>query len=462
MNRILAVLAAVTLFGSAAHAACTADIHHCPADTSWDGTTDYNDDYNGAGGSESACAARPQVWRNNCGVGTSVTEHYSQDFAYPVAGSDTTAPTNPSSFTATANSSSQITLTWAASTDNVGVVNYNVYRGGNLLVTLGNVLTYVDNSNLAAATSYTYNVSAVDAAGNESQWWVVSATATTQTASNGGGGGTPATLAQTTAWITAAFAGVTQYTGTVTGRYNVIYPGIVHDGVCTGGYYCYEVSDHDLSLYPPYPPPSTDVRFAFVNTTVSNQIVDGQFAAGILTDGGTTWNTTLDLYLANVSITPNFPVWQNYQTTNFDGMTMDGGFGQGHVYASDVTINGWDDAAFDVKPGFLQCVRCNVTGSGFNTFKFWNPGPHYIVDSTIVNTRYDANTAENRDDGGIIWTWFCGQLVLNVYNSTFNGSSTIPSKWISCTDRTGGAPTINYLTTDPRTTGEMSPMFTAH
>jgi len=42
--------------------------------------------------------------------------------------SDTTAPSVPASLTATATSSTTINVTWTASTDNIGVVGYKVYR----------------------------------------------------------------------------------------------------------------------------------------------------------------------------------------------------------------------------------------------------------------------------------------------------------------------------------------------
>src|SRR6185436_11073181 len=80
---------------------------------------------------------------------------------------DTTAPSTPASPTANAVSSSQINLGWSASTDNVGVTGYRIYRGGTLLTTLGNVTTY-QNTGLSASTMYTYTVQAVDAAGNAS------------------------------------------------------------------------------------------------------------------------------------------------------------------------------------------------------------------------------------------------------------------------------------------------------
>ncbi|MFF2886421.1 discoidin domain-containing protein [Paenibacillus sp. NPDC057967] len=67
---------------------------------------------------------------------------------------------------ATATSSSSINLTWSASTDNVGVTGYRIYRGGSQVGTATG-LSYAD-SGLSANTSYSYTVRAVDAAGNQS------------------------------------------------------------------------------------------------------------------------------------------------------------------------------------------------------------------------------------------------------------------------------------------------------
>ena len=44
---------------------------------------------------------------------------------------DTTAPTSPANLVATVVSSSQIDLSWNASTDNVAVTGYRVYRDRN-------------------------------------------------------------------------------------------------------------------------------------------------------------------------------------------------------------------------------------------------------------------------------------------------------------------------------------------
>jgi hypothetical protein len=84
----------------------------------------------------------------------------------PPPSGDTTAPSVPASLTATSISFSQINLSWAASTDNVGVTGYKIYRGG---VQIGTSINnnYNDNS-LSPSTAYSYAVSAYDAVGNDS------------------------------------------------------------------------------------------------------------------------------------------------------------------------------------------------------------------------------------------------------------------------------------------------------
>ena len=78
---------------------------------------------------------------------------------------DTEAPTDPTGLNATAVSASQIDLSWTASTDNVGVTAYQVYRDSSLIATLGNVTSYSDTG-LTASTLYSYTVAACDAASN--------------------------------------------------------------------------------------------------------------------------------------------------------------------------------------------------------------------------------------------------------------------------------------------------------
>ncbi len=80
--------------------------------------------------------------------------------------SDTQSPSIPTNLSATAVSSSQINLSWIASTDNVGVTGYRIYRIGTQIGT--SVSNSYSNIGLIANTTYSYTVSAYDAAGNVS------------------------------------------------------------------------------------------------------------------------------------------------------------------------------------------------------------------------------------------------------------------------------------------------------
>lgn len=79
---------------------------------------------------------------------------------------DTQAPTTPTGLVVTSTGPTSVSLSWIASTDNVAVTGYRVSRDGNLLSTVA-TLTMTD-AGLAAATTYTYSVVAIDAAGNAS------------------------------------------------------------------------------------------------------------------------------------------------------------------------------------------------------------------------------------------------------------------------------------------------------
>ena len=79
---------------------------------------------------------------------------------------DTTAPNIPTNLQALVLSSSQINLSWTASIDNVAVAGYNLYRNGTK-ITATTATSYSDIS-LTAGTTYSYAVSAYDAAGNTS------------------------------------------------------------------------------------------------------------------------------------------------------------------------------------------------------------------------------------------------------------------------------------------------------
>jgi chitodextrinase len=99
---------------------------------------------------------------------------------------DTIPPSVPTGLAATPVSTSQINLSWTASTDNVAVAGYDILRNNTKIATTS-VLAYVDTG-LSANTLYSYAVDAFDAVGNASAT-STSVSATTASASSGGGGG---------------------------------------------------------------------------------------------------------------------------------------------------------------------------------------------------------------------------------------------------------------------------------
>lgn len=79
-------------------------------------------------------------------------------------GSDTQAPTVPTGLSANNITTNSLILSWNASTDNIAIAGYEVFRNNTSLGTTGN--TQLSVTGLSPNTTYTFNVSAFDAAGN--------------------------------------------------------------------------------------------------------------------------------------------------------------------------------------------------------------------------------------------------------------------------------------------------------
>jgi chitodextrinase len=95
---------------------------------------------------------------------SSGVDHWS--FYATLTTGETQPPSAPTGLSATVISSSEIDLAWTASSDNVGVAGYRIVRNGSQLTTVAGT-SYADTS-VAASTTYTYSVTAYDAAGNVS------------------------------------------------------------------------------------------------------------------------------------------------------------------------------------------------------------------------------------------------------------------------------------------------------
>ena len=80
---------------------------------------------------------------------------------------DTQKPTPPPGLDATVMSASRVDLSWQPAGDNVGVTGYRIFRNGTQIASVGVTTAYSDTT-VSANTAYSYEVRAVDAAGNVS------------------------------------------------------------------------------------------------------------------------------------------------------------------------------------------------------------------------------------------------------------------------------------------------------
>ncbi len=121
--------------------------------------------------------------------GTYYADDISLDGPGGGGGGDTQAPTAPTGLTSTGKTSSSVSLSWGAATDNVGVTSYDIYSGANQVLSVSGTSGTV--SGLSAGTAYTFTVKARDAAGNTSP----ASNSVSVTTSAGTGGGTGFTQA---------------------------------------------------------------------------------------------------------------------------------------------------------------------------------------------------------------------------------------------------------------------------
>ncbi|RYZ64780.1 MAG: hypothetical protein EOP08_08305 [Proteobacteria bacterium] len=221
--------------------------------------------------------------------------------------------------------------------------------------------------------------------------------------------------------------------GTFTKRTFVELPRLVRGASVSGGKYGFDFRDDEAPA---------DPRVALVDVRVSDLVSDDGFGGSIVT--GNAPGATV--FLSNVFFEPKWPAWVGYDTTNYDGMVLDGSKA---LYAEDLTVKSWNaDSAADIKSDHAQFVCLKTEGNGNRTLRFWKAGPHYLVKSSV-----------NNETGTIVWFKQCTGAKLNVFESTFNGAPALPANKVKCDE--GSNPEIVYLTVDPRTTGEMHPMFSA-
>jgi len=99
-------------------------------------------------------------------LGNSSAAAWSASGAPVTPGGDITPPTTPTNLQGQAQSTTEVSLNWTDSTDNVAVTEYVVRRDGAIVDVTP--ITSFDDSGLLPNTTYEYTVAARDAAGNES------------------------------------------------------------------------------------------------------------------------------------------------------------------------------------------------------------------------------------------------------------------------------------------------------
>ncbi|WP_374066204.1 fibronectin type III domain-containing protein [Actinokineospora auranticolor] len=118
------------------------------------------------------------------GQGTYYADDLSLDGPGGGPGGDTQAPTTPGNVRSTGATANSVSLSWDASTDNVGVTGYDVIREGGATTSVTGTSATV--TGLSASTQYRFTVRAKDKAGNLSP---ASAPVTATTTEGGGGPG---------------------------------------------------------------------------------------------------------------------------------------------------------------------------------------------------------------------------------------------------------------------------------
>jgi chitodextrinase len=215
--------------------------------------------------------------------------------------SDTTPPSAPAGLTAAATGPATVSLSWGAAADNAGVTGYTIARNGVAVATVPGTTTSYGDSGLVPGTSYGYQVTASDAAGNVSPP-SNQATATTQAdTSPPTAPGTPAATSVTSAQVGLAWTpasdnvGVEGYLVVRNGSAIATVPGTNYTDstVAAGTSYSYQIVAYDAAGN------TTPGGTRAVTTLAPNSVFYDGFETGDLSQWSTASGLTVQSALAH-------------------------------------------------------------------------------------------------------------------------------------------------------------------
>jgi WD40 repeat protein len=336
------------------------------------------------------------------------------------SGSDTVPPTVPTNLSASAISTTQINLTWSASSDNVGVAGYRVERCqgagcSNFVQIAAPTTTSFGDSGLIPGTTYQYRVRATDAANNLSAYSAV-ANATTQpdttsptvTATSPVNGAAGVGLGST---VTVTFSEAMD-AATVSGSTIELRDA---SNILVSAAVTYNSSNNTATLTPTLPLLPAMTYTATVKGGAADPRVKD--VAGNALSASVTWSFTTISILgflspsANAAVTVNAGDNNGFETTPTNAYANDG------LYA------------VDTNSGTNTNTSCTNTGK--DKHAYYNYGINLPTGATIkgIQVRLDAKADSTTGapkmcvqlswDGGITWTVAKSTATLTTTEATY-------------------------------------------
>jgi chitodextrinase len=358
---------------------------------------------------------------------------------------DTTPPTVPGNLAVTGTTASTASLAWTASTDNVGVTGYKISRGG-VQVGTSTTASYTDTG-LAPSTTYSYAVSAYDAAGNNSAQ-TAAVTATTKTQDTQG-----PTVSITSPANNQNVSGTTTITASATDTAGVAGVQFQLDGTSLGA----EVTaaPYKLSWDTTQATSASHVLTAIARDTLGNRTTSSGVTA-------TVSNGSTHPYTTNFPLTEN-PIseggnWINGKTdgvdwgdvrttpglafgTNAGGFAdstaiLDGSWGpdqmaQATVHSVNQTDNIYEEVELRLRStilahsntGYEINFRCSKTGNTYSQIVRWNgPLGNFTYLWASSGSQYgvaNGDVVKATMIGNVITTYLNGVQLAQVTDNTY-------------------------------------------